>query len=124
MSDLELSSRGKRQLKSILHTEIKEQVDEILKIMIPDVINKRIDAKLNEYLSNRKIESLVKQRIDGNYWEMYNKMLQEAKFQDKLTEEIITYLNERWACGVTPFEEQFDKALMRAVKTLIGGARR
>jgi len=124
MSDLELSSRGKRQLKSILHTEIKEQVDEILKIMIPDVINKRIDAKLNEYLSNRKIESLVKQRIDGNYWEMYNKMLQEAKFQDKLTEEIITYLNERWACGVTPFEEQFDKALMRTVKTLIGGARR
>ena len=119
MSDIELSSRGKRQLKSILHTELKETIDELIK----PIIKRTIENRVNKYVTNSIMERLVKTQIKDIYWKIIDEMLQKADFQTKLKEEIITYLHKRWACGITPFEEQFDDALLKAVKTLIGGKR-
>lgn len=118
---IEFTKRGKRQLQSIVYKELKEQIDTLIEPMIKKSIENRIDVKLTNFLSNSRIERLVKDRIDHNYWMHFNKMLEKADFQKKLTDEIIQYLHKRWACGTTPFEQQFDEALMKAVKQLIGG---
>ncbi len=118
---IEFTSRGKRQIRSILHTEIKEQIDKLIEPMIKKIINNRIETKLNVYLSTYKLEELVKGQIRNIWWSIVEEMLRKANFQDRLQDEIIEYLHKKWACGTTPFEEQFDKALMKAIKKLIGG---
>jgi len=116
---IEFTSRGKRQLKSLIYDEIKEQIDVLIEPMVTSMIEKRINTKLESFMSNSKIEELVKQRIDGNYWKTYDKMIRKSNFQEMLKEEIITYLHKRWACGITPFETEFNNALMKALKELI-----
>ena len=123
MSEIELSGRGKRQLKSILYDEIKTQIDTLIEPLIKSTIEKRIETKLNEYLTNSRIESLVNTQIKEIYWYDINEMLQKADFQTRLKDEIIKYLYARWACGLVPFETQFNDAIKKAVKELISNSR-
>lgn len=117
---IEFTSRGKRQLKSVIHAEIKEQVDELIEPMIQKILVNRINAKI-EFLSVSRIEEYVKKQIKDIWWHVVNEMLRKANFQDKLQDEIIKYLHKKWACGSIPFDDQFNNALMKVVKKLIGG---
>jgi len=115
---IELSTRGKKQLKDVLYNEVKTYVDTIMQPMI----EKRID-----YILKNKVEelghSILKEKLEkvirDIHRDIIEKMLRASNFQEKLKEEIIKYIHERSACGQLPFEEQLNSALKRALKELI-----
>ena len=115
---VELSTRGKNQIKEIAYHEIKAIVDSMISPMIEQRINLTIKQKLND-LGHKTFEMLIERVIRDVYWKIIEDMLLKANFQDKLKDEIIKYLHTEWACGQVPFDEQFNKALKRALKELI-----
>ena len=118
---IEFTTRGKKQLRSIVKHELKPLIDENVNEMLDRTIENRVNAKMQDM--EYRIEDIIKKRVDAMYWSIMEKSLESANFQELFQTEIIKYLHERWSCGSVPFDEQFNKAMIMAMKTIMGGKR-
>ena len=118
---IEFTTRGKKQLRSIVKHELKPLIDENVNEMLDRTIENRVNAKMQDM--EYRIEDIIKKRVDAMYWSIMEKSLESAEFQELFQTEIIKYLHERWSCGSVPFDEQFNKAMITAMKTIMGGKR-
>lgn len=116
---IELTTRGKKQIRGIVCEEIKPLLDTIMRETIEKLIEKRAAVLIEsmQYSVSTAIEKQVKEM----YWHVMEDALKKADFQTLFRDEIIKYLHEKWTCGSVPFEQQFDKALLKTVKVLAKG---
>lgn len=115
---IELSKRGKKQLKDVLYTEIRQYVDALIEPLIKSTIERRIKLKL-ERMGSYTLERLFKEEINKMYWYKVKEMLESVEFHELFKKEIINYLHKKWANDQTPFDSEFNKAMIRALKAII-----
>jgi signal recognition particle GTPase len=116
---VELSTRGEKQIRNIVVQEFRPIIDPLIQKTLAELVEKRAKSVVESmrYDLTHAVEKTVKEM----YWSIMEEALKRSDFQALFRDEIIKYLHEKWACGSVPFDEHFDKAIIKAINAIVKG---